>query len=128
MGKHSRLFLTVLTFITHGLPSKFSKKMAPELNSTPLLSSLGGVCRLLTDGFSYHHDGSSMAFVGRVGHSRQTETWANKTEEEEGWKRWENSKEKRISPLLLVSSGRSICLISGFMTAFEVLSQVLFLS
>lgn len=50
-----------------------------------------------------------------------TETWANKTGKEEGQKRWVKSKRKRISPLLLLASRRWICLISGFMTAFEAL-------
>lgn len=51
-----------------------------------------------------------------------TETWANKTTgKEEGQKRWVKSKRKRISPLLLLASRRWICLISGFMTAFEAL-------
>lgn len=81
MDKDSHLFLsvTVLISITHVLASKFFQKIAPELNSTPSLSSLGGVCRLHADGFSYNHDGSSMAFQGRVGCSRPTETWAGKT-------------------------------------------------
>lgn len=129
MDRDSHLFLTVtvLIFITHVLPSKFFKKVAPELNSSPLLSSLGGLWRLHAEGFSYNHDGSSMAFQRRVGCSRPTEMWANKTLQGRRKVGRHGEIVRKRASLLLPSSRRWISLISGFMTAFEALSQVFFL-